>query len=99
MTTALVATVLGWTGTVALLAAYGLVSAGRLSGKGTTFQWLNIYGSGGLGVAAVEASVWSAATLNAVWVTIGVVTLVSGSRYGRRGKRTSQPPGHLTQQN
>ncbi len=80
MTFTIVATVLGWSGTVALLLAYGLVSTGRLSGRGRPFQLLNVFGSGGLGVAAVEGEVWSAATLNAVWVTIGVVTLAARQR-------------------
>lgn len=93
MTFELVAALLGWSGTVALLTAYGLVSAGRLSGKRATFQWLNIYGSGGLGVAAVEGGVWSAVTLNAVWVAIGVVALANMARLGARAARTSQPPG------
>jgi len=80
----LIAAVLGWSGTVSLLLAYGLVSAGRLSGKGVAFQLLNVYGSSGLGVAAVEGEVWSAATLNAVWVSIGLVTLAMSLRHRRR---------------
>ena len=93
MTFALAAALLGWSGTVALLVAYGLVSAGRLSGKGSAFQWLNIYGSGGLGVAAVEGAVWSAVTLNAVWVAIGVITLVKAAHSRARAVGPSQPPG------
>lgn len=95
MTVALLAAVLGWTGTAALLVGYAMVSAGRLSGRGTAFQWLNVYGSGGLGVAAVEGAVWSAATLNAVWVAIGIVTLVVSGR-GAQPSTTSpaRRPGH-----
>jgi hypothetical protein len=69
------ASTVGWTGTVLLLLAYGLVSTRRLSGDGATFQLLNVGGSAGLGVAAVAGGVWSAATLNALWVAIGLVVL------------------------
>jgi hypothetical protein len=70
------ASTVGWTGTVLLLLAYGLVSTGRLSGNGAAFQLLNVAGSAGLGIAAVAGGVWSAATLNALWVAIGLWVLV-----------------------
>jgi hypothetical protein len=90
------AAVVGWTGTCLLLAAYVLVSLRRLDGDGVAFQLLNVTGSTGLGIAAVAGGVWSAATLNALWVAIGLVVLArKGLRRGRAGRTaagTSPPP-------
>ncbi len=75
MSFAVAAAVAGWAGTVLLLLAYGLVSVRRLDGDGPAFQLLNVTGSAGLGAAAVPGGVWSAATLNALWVAIGLAVL------------------------
>ncbi len=69
------AAVLGWIGAVLLIVAYWLVSTRRVHGSGVVFQTLNICGSTGLGAAAVSGGVWSAVTLNGIWVAIGVVVL------------------------
>jgi hypothetical protein len=77
------AAVAGWVGTVLLLLAYGLVSLRRLDGDGVRFQLLNVVGSAGLGAAAVAGGVWSAATLNALWVGIGLAVLARRARASR----------------
>jgi hypothetical protein len=77
------AAVLGWLGALALLVGYWAVSTNRIRADGAPFQGLNVFGSGGLGVAAVAGRVWSAAALNLVWVVIGVVIL------GRLARRRS----------
>lgn len=76
MTFATVAAALGWVGTLLALSGYWAVSTGRIPGDGVTFQLLNVFGSLGLGVAAVGGKVWSAATLNAVWMAIGIGVLL-----------------------
>ena len=81
------AAVVGWVGTFLLLLAYVLVSMRRLDGDGPAFQLLNVSGSVGLGVAAVAGGVWSAATLNALWVAVGLVILA------RRALRRGRPDG------
>ena len=84
--TGLLVDVAGWIGAVALLLGYGLVSAGRVDGRGTGFQLLNLVGSAGLLANGIWHGAWPSAALNAVWVVIGVAALgglVSGRR--RRG--------------
>lgn len=67
--------VLGWIGAGALLSAYALVSAGRLSGRGLGFQVLNLVGAIGLLVNGVYHGAWPSAGLNTVWLVVGIVAL------------------------
>ena len=67
--------VLGWIGAGALLSAYALVSAGRLSGRGLGFQVLNLVGAVGLLVNGVYHGAWPSAGLNTVWLVVGIVAL------------------------
>lgn len=89
MTFAAVAAVLGWVGTLLALVGYWAVSTGRIPGDGVVFQVLNVLGAFGLGVAAVGGRVWSAATLNAVWMGIGITVL---ARIAAR-RRVREPDG------
>ncbi|MFR9776619.1 CBU_0592 family membrane protein [Micromonospora sp. MS34] len=57
--------VVGWLGAALLLAAYALISRGRLAGDGRIFQWLNIAGSGGLALSSTVHGAWPSAALNA----------------------------------
>ncbi len=66
----------GWAGAAALLLAYGLVSAGRLDGRGIRFQLLNLFGAVGLLGNGIWHGAWPSAALNAVWLVIGVFTVV-----------------------
>lgn len=91
MTTLLV-DVAGWLGAAALLLAYGLVSAGRLSGRSSGFQLLNLGGAAGLLANGAHHGAWPSAALNAVWVAIGVVALVRL----RRDHRMRQPTATST---
>jgi len=65
----------GWTGAACLLLAYGLVSTGRLSGRSTGFQLLNLAGAAGLLANGVWHGAWPSAALNAVWLLIGAHAL------------------------
>lgn len=66
----------GWAGTAGLLLGYALVSTGRLTGESRRYQLLNVAGSIGLGVAAFAGRVWPAVTVNAIWVAIGMWSLL-----------------------
>jgi len=79
--------VLGWIGAGALLSAYALVSAGRLSGRGLGFQLLNLLGAVGLLVNGVYHGAWPSAGLNTVWLVVGVIALAR-----LRPGRTIPPP-------
>ena len=73
--------VAGWSGAAALLAAYGLLSAGRLDGRGRAFQALNVIGSAGLIANSGYHQAWPSAALNGVWMAVGLLAL---ARAGRR---------------
>ena len=70
----------GWTGAVALLLAYALVSAGRLTGRSVGFQALNLVGAVGLLANGAWHGAWPSAALNAVWLVIGITALVRLAR-------------------
>jgi hypothetical protein len=68
--------VVGWIGMALLIGAYVLVTLGRISGPGLTFQLMNLVGGGFLMVNSAYYGAWPSAALNVVWVVIGVVGLV-----------------------
>jgi hypothetical protein len=75
-----VAQTVGWFGTAMLLSAYWLVSNRRVTGESWGYQGLNIGGSLGLGIAALDGAVWSSVALNGVWMLIGLQVLLARQR-------------------
>jgi hypothetical protein len=65
----------GWAGAACLLLAYGLVSHGRLTGRSTGFQLLNLAGAVGLLANGIWHGAWPSAALNGIWLVMGVVAL------------------------
>jgi len=65
----------GWTGAMLILAAYILLSSGRLDGRSRTYQWMNVAGSAGFVVNSGWNGALPSAVLNAVWMVIGLLTL------------------------
>ncbi|MEV4285377.1 hypothetical protein AB0K40_07700 [Nonomuraea bangladeshensis] len=74
--------VVGWAGAAVLLAAYALVSSGRIQGDGLTYQVMNLFGAVGLMVNSAWSAAWPSAGLNLVWAAIGVVALVKLAKVG-----------------
>ena len=68
--------VVGWIGMACLIGAYVLVTLGRITGPGLTFQLMNLIGGGFLMVNSAYYGAWPSAALNVVWVVIGTVGLV-----------------------
>lgn len=68
--------IIGWVGAGMILAAYLLLSAGRLQAQSTIYQGLNLVGA----IAFVINSGWNgavpSATLNVVWAGIAIFALV-----------------------
>ena len=58
-----------------ILAAYLLVSMGRLTGKSPLFQWMNLVGAAGFVVNSGYHGAVPSAVLNVVWMMIGIVSL------------------------
>ena len=74
--------VVGWIGALLILAAYGLLSAGKLDARSPAYQWLNVVGAIGFILNSGWNGAWPSAALNVVWVGIGLVALVR--IFGRR---------------
>jgi hypothetical protein len=66
----------GWIGAIMILAAYGLLSSGRLDGRSTMYQLLNLVGSVGVVINSGWNHAIPSAALNVVWMGIGVVALI-----------------------
>ena len=65
----------GWTGALLILAAYALLSAGRVTGRSTLYQGMNVVGAAGFVVNGWWHGALPSTALNVVWMGIGVVTL------------------------
>ena len=67
--------IIGWAGAAMILAAYLLLSAGRIEAKSVVYQGLNLVGA----IAFVVNSGWNgavpSAALNVVWAAIAIVAL------------------------
>ena len=68
--------VIGWIGAIALLIAYGLISAGRMKSDGKKYQALNLVGGAGLIVNSTWYGAYPSTFVNVVWVGIAVVALI-----------------------
>jgi hypothetical protein len=66
----------GWIAAVLILAAYGLLSAGKLTGKSVAYQVMNIVGAIGFVINTTYNGAFPSAALNVIWVGIGVWALV-----------------------
>ncbi|MFA6158093.1 MAG: hypothetical protein WC763_00490 [Candidatus Paceibacterota bacterium] len=66
----------GWYGAIGLIAAYALSSFGFLSVDGLTYQLINITAALGIFVVSVHKKNYQPATLNVVWIIVGLVALV-----------------------
>lgn len=75
MTIQLLVAIAGWGGAVLILAAYGLLTAGRLTSKDAAYQWMNVVGAAGFILNSAWNGAWPSAVLNIIWVGIGVVAL------------------------
>ncbi len=65
----------GWAGALLILAAYLLLSMGRLTGQSALYQGMNIVGAAGFVVNGWWHGAIPSATLNVVWLLIGAVAL------------------------
>ena len=67
--------VAGWIGAVLILAAYAMLTAGKLTSKDAAYQWMNVVGAAGFIVNSAWNGAWPSAILNVIWVGIGMVAL------------------------
>jgi hypothetical protein len=67
--------IIGWLGAAFVLAAYGLLSARRLSSQSSAYQVLNVAGAVGLVINAAWNGAIPSAAVNVIWLGIGVHAL------------------------
>ena len=78
--------VVGWIGAVLILAGYGLLTAGKVTAKSRSYQWMNVVGAAGFIANSSWNGAWPSAILNVIWVGIGAVALLQ--IYLRRDPKT-----------
>ncbi len=67
--------VIGWIGAGGVLAAYALVSMGRVPAASYTYQALNLVGAAGLAVNTFYYMSYPSTALNIIWSLIAVYAI------------------------
>jgi len=68
--------IVGWVGAALILAAYALLSLGKLQGRSAAYQWMNVVGSAGFVINSGWNGAYPSAALNVVWMGIGAYVLL-----------------------
>ena len=76
----------GWAGALLILAAYALLTAERVTSRSAWYQGMNVAGAAGFIVNGWWHGALPSATLNVIWMLIGVAALW---RIKARGSSTS----------
>jgi len=72
--------IIGWTAAVMMLSAYLLLTSGRLRSLSPAYQWLNVLAGAGFIVNSGWNGAYPSATLNLIWMAIGLYGLFRGAR-------------------
>ena len=75
---------LGWLGAALILAAYALLTAGKVTARSPLYQWMNVAGAAGFIVNSGFNGAYPSAVLNVVWMGIGAVALLRMHSASRR---------------
>jgi hypothetical protein len=67
--------VAGWTAAVLILAAYGLLSFGKIQARSWIYQVMNIAGAAGFIINCAYNNAWPSVALNVVWMVIAFYAL------------------------
>jgi hypothetical protein len=67
---------LGWVGSLAVVAAYALNSYQKIKSDSLSFQALNLFGSALLIINSVYKGVYPFTFINMVWAVIAVVAII-----------------------
>lgn len=81
--------VIGGVGTVLVLAAYFLLSTGRIHSKTFIFQGMNLTGAVLLTIYGFLLLAWATVALNTIWGIIALVALFRVLRMQRSTSRTN----------
>ena len=77
----------GWAGALLILLAYLLLSAGRVTGHSLLYQGMNVVGAGGFIVNGWWHGALPSATLNVLWLMIGLFASIRILKRRRREAR------------
>lgn len=86
MTTIIIEAV-GWLAALLILAAYAMLTAGKLEAQSRAYHWLNVLGAAGFIVNSGWNEAFPSAALNVVWAGIGLAALWRIAH--RKGSSTS----------
>ncbi|MBN8814421.1 MAG: hypothetical protein J0J06_03115 [Sphingomonas sp.] len=67
--------IIGWGGMALILVAYVLLSSGRIDGRSSAYQWMNVIGAVCFIINSGYNGAIPSATLNVAWAAIGLHTL------------------------
>ena len=79
--------VIGWAAAILILAAYALLTAGKLKADDRAYQWMNVAGALGFIANSGWNGAMPSAALNVIWAGIGLTALWRITR--RKGSSTS----------
>jgi len=79
--------IIGWVAALLILAAYGLLTAGKLQADSRAYQWMNVVGAAGFILNSGWNGAWPSAALNVIWMGIGGFAL--WRMFGKRDSSTS----------
>jgi hypothetical protein len=82
--------VIGWSGALLIIAAYALLSAGRLKAESIAYHLMNILGAAGFVVNSGWNGALPSAAMNVVWIGIGMYAL-----FQRRTQTSKHPHGSI----
>lgn len=71
---------IGWSAAATMLAAYFLLTSGRLDSRSGIYQWMNVLSGAGFIVNSGFNGAYPSAFLNVIWMAIGLYGVVSGVR-------------------
>ena len=71
----LIVEIVGWAGAVLILAAYVLLTLGKIGPQSVAYQAMNVVGAAGFIVNGWANGALPSATLNIIWMGIGVYAL------------------------
>jgi len=66
---------IGWIAALMILAAYALLTAGKVDARSPLYQWMNVGGAAGFIVNSGYNGAIPSAVLNVIWMGIGAVAL------------------------
>ena len=76
----MIAASLGWVGTIGTIAAYVLMSNGKLVATSKRYAAMNVVGGLLAGLSATAYAAWPSVVSNLVWASIGAWSLFSAMR-------------------